>query len=172
MSSIAVPLGLPALEELPNLKPGVELAMLIETYADRLHELDGHQLVEFQAAIRRQIAHWDAVGLQATQELVLCPPGFEDGPPARMEYPADHAAGELEMACGWSRHRADNQVCLARDLAEDLPVTLAALEAGEFEVDVAREIADGTAVLAGGVFGRGRGEGRGLGWGRAGLGAG
>src|SRR5439155_5481804 len=133
MSSITAPLDPATLEELPDLKPGVELAMLIESCADRLHELSGCQLVEFRAAIGRQQAHQDAIAVWATREVTLRPPGFEPvAAPAPLEHPEDHAAGELEAACGWSRYRADTQIALARDLTQDLPDTLRALDAGEF----------------------------------------
>ncbi|GAB3434611.1 DUF222 domain-containing protein [Flindersiella endophytica] len=154
---------------LPDLKPGVELAVLVESFQDRLGELNGYQLVDFVAAVRRQVAHLEAAGLRATQELLLCPPGFEDAPPARLDYPEDHAAGELEAACGWSRHRADNHVGLAQELGQDLTETLHALDAGELEADVAREIADGTAVLASDLLARRRVEAAVLRWIRQGA---
>src|SRR5262245_57046167 len=165
MSSITAPLGPAALEGLPNLKPGVELAVLIESCADRLHELDGCQLVEFRAAIARQQAHQDAIAMWATRELTLRPPGFKPvAAPAPVEHPEDHAAGELEMACGWSRYRANSQIALAHDLTQDLPETLVALEAGVFELDVARTIVEGTAVLSRDLLARRLVEARVLVW--------
>lgn len=134
-----------SLQEFEDAVPGEWLALVLE--AADIRELNGHQLVEFVAAVQRQKAHLDALAMQAIHELTHCPLGDDDSPPQRTELPGDRAVGVVEMHCGWSRYKAGRHVALAMDLGTELTETRKALHAGEIESDTARVIAERTEAI-------------------------
>ncbi len=130
--------------------PGAELAALPRA-ADPA-ALSAGELVVVAVARQRQLAHDEAAVLRVFAELAARPEyGRCDAPQdlgSGHAHRAVQAAGdEVSLALRWTPGRATGRVALAVELAEDLPDTFAALEAGRIDADKARLIAERTRCL-------------------------
>jgi hypothetical protein len=107
-------------------------------------------LVEAIRAHGRMIAHHEARLSALIAELASRPVYRRCGPTAGHEHDAARvAASEVSLAMSWTPRHADARVAHAVRLVEELPDTLAALDAGVIDAYRARVIDEETGPLAG-----------------------
>ncbi|TDE07498.1 DUF222 domain-containing protein, partial [Jiangella asiatica] len=132
---------------------GAELAAVLEEVDPAA--LGDSGVVDVVFAAERQIAHLRALQLRAMAELTgrenyaSCR-GCGDADAASLRHTHDRvraAGSELSAALAWTPGHADARVALAVELGEDLPATLAALDAGLIDERRAELIAAKTRVL-------------------------
>ena len=123
---------------------GVELAGLDPV------ALGDEGMVEAIRAHGRMIAHHEAQLSVLIAELASRPVYGRCGDAAGHEHDAARvAASEVSLAMSWTPRHADARVAHAVRMVEELPATLAALEAGTIDAYKARVIDEETGPLAG-----------------------
>ncbi|SDU26695.1 HNH endonuclease [Jiangella alkaliphila] len=138
------------IDRVAALPPGPELSVALAGVD--LAALSAHELVVVAQARQRQLAHEEAALLRVFAELAAQPQYQRCDAPDELgaghTHRAVQAAGdEISLALRWTPGRATGRVALAVELAEDLPDTFAALEAGRVDADKARLIAERTRCL-------------------------
>lgn len=134
--------------------PGVELGAALED-VDVL-ALEDSPVVDVIVSVERQIAHLRAIQMNAMVELsrrenyAFCGGCDDDALEAstqHLHHPVRAVGSEVSAALHCTPRQADTRVALAVELAEDLPATLAALEAGVIDEQRAGLIASKTRLL-------------------------
>ncbi|MFD0687841.1 HNH endonuclease signature motif containing protein [Actinomadura fibrosa] len=129
--------------------PGPQLAICLSGGKDRLSDLSDAELVEVAAAARRQTSWAQARELAAIAELAQRRRHDEDETDApRILSAHESVVEEVAAALTVTGNTAAALVHLAERLADDLPSTMHALEAGHIDLPRARIICDATDNLS------------------------
>ncbi|MFB4295673.1 DUF222 domain-containing protein [Actinomadura sp. NTSP31] len=134
--------------------PGPQLAVCLSGGKERLADLTDGELLEVAAAARRQTSWAQARELAAIAELAgrRADGASEDDP--RVLSAHESVTDEVAAALAVTGNAAAALVHLAERLADGLPGTRQALEAGRIDLAKARVICDVTESLSGDVAGR------------------
>src|SRR5215470_13027844 len=134
------------LDEVEDLPPGPDLG-------DALAEVDpracnGTQLVDLIAARQRQLCFEQAQLLVAVRELAYSPADAVGATTTARDTRQDpYARMELAFALGWTEYRAADLVATALSTVDKTPAMLAAMLAGQADLDKARVVSDELAEI-------------------------
>ncbi|MDL4816184.1 HNH endonuclease signature motif containing protein [Actinomadura opuntiae] len=131
--------------------PGPQLAVCLSGGKERLADLTDGELLEVAAAARRQTSWAQARELAAIAELAGRRADGDSEDDARVLSAHESVTDEVAAALTVTGNAAATLVHLAERLADELPATRQALEAGRIDLAKARVICDVTESLSGDV---------------------
>lgn len=128
-------------DDLVDLPPGPDLDALLAGIDPRA--LTGSQLVDLIAARQRRVCFEQAQLLLAVRELAYSPADAAGATSAVRDTSQDpYARMELAFALAWTEYKAADLVSTALSTVDKTPAMLAAMLAGQADLDKARMVAD------------------------------